>query len=114
MEDRFDSLGAQFDSLGRRLDALDTTDLDAVSRAADELSEQVTRAVRAQVVPKLLGVQDAAVRISAEVAPRLAEIGTRVVAEVVPAIVQGLCDGGLCDDSSAPVTRHKVLPKHRR
>jgi beta-lactamase regulating signal transducer with metallopeptidase domain len=114
VEDRFDSLGAQFDSLGRRLDALDTTDLDAVSRAADELSEQVTRAVRAQVVPKLLGVQDAAVRISAEVAPRLAEIGTHVVAEVVPAIVQGLCDGGLCDDSSAPVTRHKVLPKHRR
>ena len=111
--DRFDSLDEQLDTLGSRFDVLDTVDFEAVTRAAVQLGEQVKHSVRVRVVPELIRAQDAAGRISAEVAPRLAEMGVRVAAEVVPAIVQGLCDGGLCDSSSAPVKRHKVLTKQR-
>jgi beta-lactamase regulating signal transducer with metallopeptidase domain len=112
--DRVDSLGDALDSLGDRFDALDTTDFEAISQAAVDLSEQVTNVVTVRVVPELVRAQDAILRIT-DLAPRVAEMGARVAAEVVPAIVQGLCDGGLCDDSgSAPVKRRKVLSKHRQ
>lgn len=113
--DRLDSLDERFDSLNDQVDALDTTDIEAVSRAAIDLSDHVTDVVVARVVPELARVQDAAVRISADLAPLLVEAGTRVATEIVPALVQGLCDGGRCDaGGSAPVKRRKVLPKQRR
>jgi beta-lactamase regulating signal transducer with metallopeptidase domain len=112
--DRLDSLGEQIDSLGDRFDALDTADFEGVTRAAVALSDQVTRAVTDHVVPKMVRAQDAALRISPDLTPLLVEVGTRVATDVVPALVRGLCDGGLCDDSgSAPVKRGKVLRKHR-
>lgn len=112
--DRLDSLDEELDSLGDRSDVLDTIDVEAVTKAAVLLGEQVTHAVDVHVVPELVRAQSAALRVSADVVPRLAEIGTRVAAEVVPALVRGLCDGGLCDDSGgAPLKRRKVLSEHR-
>jgi beta-lactamase regulating signal transducer with metallopeptidase domain len=111
---RLDSLDDELDSLGSRFDALDTVDVEAVARAAVLLGERVTHAVDVHVVPELVRAQDAAVLVSAGLAPRLAEIGTRVATEVVPALVRGLCDGGLCDDGGAPPRKsRKVLSKHR-
>jgi beta-lactamase regulating signal transducer with metallopeptidase domain len=112
--DRLDSLDQELDSLDDRSDVLDTIDVKAVAKAAVRLGEQVTHAVDVRVVPELVRAQSVALRVSADVVPRLAEMGSRVAAEVVPALVRGLCDGGLCDDSgAAPLKRRKVLSKHR-
>ncbi len=109
--DRFDSLGNEFDSLG---DAFDTLDVEEISRSAAEVSRQVTSAVTASVLPQVARLQELGVRLGSDFAPRMAELGARMVGEVVPAIVRGLCDGGLCGDSAPPVKRHKVLIKRRQ
>jgi beta-lactamase regulating signal transducer with metallopeptidase domain len=115
---QFDSLGAQFDSLGDRFDGFDTLDYaDIAANAADiasnaaEISANVTSSVAASLMPQIAALQELGVRLGADIAPRVAELSGRIVGEVVPAIVQGLCDGGLCDDSAPRVKRHKVLIK---
>ena len=117
---RFDSLGSRFDSVGSRFDQLDTLDYAGIAaNAADlagsaaELSASVTGSVASSLMPQVAALQEMGVRLGAELAPRMAELGARVAGEVVPAIVQGLCDGGLCDDSAPPPKRHKTLIKKR-
>jgi hypothetical protein len=66
----------------------------------------------ASVMPQVAQLQEMGVRLGGVIAPRVAGISAKIVGEMVPAIVQGLqglCDGGLCDDSAPPVKRHKTL-----
>jgi hypothetical protein len=122
--DRMDSLGDQLDALGDELDELDTRDVAEIARSAVEASSQVTSevtravtssvtsevtsAVTASMLPQVARLQELGARLSGVIAPRVAGVSARVVGEVVPAIVQGLCDGGLCDESTVPVKRHKT------
>ena len=85
-----------------------------ISRAATEISHEVTSQITSSVLPQVAQLQEMGVRLGGVLAPRLAGV---VVGEVVPAIVQGLrglCDGGLCDDSTPHVKRGKVLIKRSR
>jgi beta-lactamase regulating signal transducer with metallopeptidase domain len=103
--DQMDSLDDAIDSAG---DVLDTLDVAEIARNAAEVSAEVTSAVTASLAPQIARLQELGVRIGSELAPRMAELGARIAGRVVPAILQGLCDGGLCDDSAPPVKRHKV------
>lgn len=100
------------DSVSDAMD-LDSGDVEEMTRAAQEVSERVTRQVSVQVAPRIAELQDLGVRISTEIAPRLAEMGTaigaRIAAEVVPAIARAFGDS-----SEAPVRPKKIFPKHRR
>jgi len=103
--DRFDSLSDRIDSAS---DELDTLDVEDIARNAAEVSSEVTSTVTASILPQVARLQALGIRLSSDLAPRIAGLSARVVGEIVPAIVQGLCDGGLCDDSAPPVKRHKV------
>jgi beta-lactamase regulating signal transducer with metallopeptidase domain len=117
--DRMDSLQDEVDDLNQvaaNVGATVNTDMDvaAITRAATELSERVTQQVSVNVAPQVAWAQKSAVRFSTEVAPRLAELAARIATQVVPAVVQSACGGGLCDSSASPVKRHKALTKHLR
>lgn len=110
-DDRMDSLDDDLDSAS---DVLDTLDVEEIARNAAEVSGEVTSAVRASVLPQVAQLQALGVKLGSDLAPRMAELGAQIAGQVVPAILQGLCDGGLCDDGARPVKRHKVLLKPRR
>ena len=112
--DRIDAAGDEIDSAD---DVLDTLDVAEITRNAAEISRSaaeigaavgsgVTSGVLASVLPQVAQLQQLGATLGGV-------ISARVVGEVVPAIVdglQGLCDGGLCDDSTPPVKhRGKVL-----
>jgi hypothetical protein len=115
--DRMDSLDDALDSAGDVLDTVDVEDIARnaadIARTATEISGEVTSQVQASLLPQVAQLQELGVRLGSDLAPRMAKLGARIAGQVVPAILQGLCDGGLCDDS-APVKRHKVLIKSRR
>ena len=81
------------------------------AQSATKISSEVTSQVTASLLPQVAQLQALGVRLGSDFAPRMAELGARIAGQVVPAIVQGLCDGGLCDDSVPRVKRHKVLIK---
>jgi beta-lactamase regulating signal transducer with metallopeptidase domain len=109
---RVDALREEMDSLNAAAD-LDAGDVEAVSRAAQELSERVTRQVSVTVAPKLAELQKLGVRISTEMAPRLAEMGARIATDIGPIIARAFGDS-TCDSSAAPVRRGKTLSKPGR
>jgi beta-lactamase regulating signal transducer with metallopeptidase domain len=113
-----DSLDERTDSVSDQFDEWDPEDVTALARSAQELSEQVTSSVNLKVMPRVAELQELGARISAEMAPRMAQVGVqlgaRIASEMVPAIVSGVCDSGLCDSSTAPVKRHKAFTKRLR
>lgn len=119
--DRMDSLDDELDSLGDEPDTFDAADVaeitrnaTEIARNATEISSEVTSQVQASLLPQVAQLQELGVRLGSDLAPRMAELGARIAGQVLPSILQGLCDGGLCDDSAPPVKRHKVLIKSRR
>jgi len=117
-----DSLDERLDTLDDDLAGLDAADAAEIARSAAEISRnageiarsatdigaEVSTGVVASIMPQVAQLQEMGMRLGSVLAPRMAGISAKIVSEVVPQILQGLCDGGLCDDSTPPVKRHKV------
>ena len=123
--DSMDSAEAAMDTADVEMEPIDaaqvaeiTRNATEISRAATEISSQVTsqvtRTVTSSLAPQVAQLQELGATLGGVIAPRIAGLVTAQVGAVLPAIVQGLCDGGLCDDSAPHVKRHKVLIKPSR
>ena len=77
---------------------LDADDVAQLSSLGSTLGTEVT----AEIVPQVAQVRRAALKFAGDVAPRLAQMGMRIAADIGPAIARAF-DDSACDSTGAPV-----------
>ncbi len=103
------SLRSGLDTAGEVLDSMDPGDLAEASTAAAEAGLEVARDVRVEVLPHVADLALLGAKISAEVAPRLALIGSRIGSQIGAEVASGIScafdDQDLCDQRGPGVGR---------
>lgn len=108
---QLDSIGQRVDSLREALGELDTAELAAASREVARAGIRLGRDIRVRLEPQLAQVQQLSVKLATDLAPRLAEMGERIAAEIGPVIANAFCDGAGCDSVAA--AKHSTTRLHR-
>ena len=97
-------------------DVLDTAEIAAASRQLGRLGERLGRDISVQIVPQVAQVQRLAVRLAGDMAPRLAEMGMSIAADLGPELARAFGDSA-CDstDSRAPrAARRRAIDGAKR
>ena len=85
-------------------DVLDTAEIAAASRQLGRLGERLGRDISVQIVPQVAQVQRLAVRLAADMAPRLAEMGMSIAADLGPELARAFGDSA-CDSTDSRASR---------
>jgi len=97
---QLDSIAQSADSLREELGDLDTAELTEASREVARAGIRLGRDISDRIEPRLAQVRQLSVALATDLAPKLAEMGERIAANLVPALARAFGDSAACDSGA--------------